>query len=146
MPCQSQCRRETTEVSKDDLDAIERFFSEVAEFGDLLREMTLEIIDIYYPSFTEKMRRILGAEVVISDDFNSYFSNQRFKMHLYQSLDRIRPYLSRDFHERENAFRAIGELANALEECRKIIADIVKENWEFKELIELDSTDKPINS
>jgi hypothetical protein len=134
------------EVSKDDQDAIERFFSEVAEFGRLLREMNLQIVDIYYPSFTEKILMILGADWGIADNFNSYISNQRFKNLLFGSFDMIRPYLSKDLHEREDAVRATVELANALEECSKIIADIVKENWDFKELIELDSTHKPMNS
>jgi hypothetical protein len=148
------------EVSKDDLDAFERFFSEVAEFGNLLREMNLQIVDIYYPSLVKKIYNLSRADLAIADDFNNFTSNQHFKDFIHRRLDETRPFLAnrpflydiRQVREeafgalREEAFGALVGLTNALEECRKIIADIVKENWEFKELVELDSANKPINS
>jgi len=153
-----------SEIGKNEEQFLIQFFREIHFFGENLKNMNLCVIDIYYPGLGENLCRVIRHEINVLRYFESKLvpayniNTQEIPKILHLFLSHYNGYLG----QWENEFylqrrittymgfeedivegilddvelrKALVSLTYALDECRIMIANIVRENWDFKELI-----------
>jgi hypothetical protein len=162
---------ESKEICKNDKQVFNIFLSEIQFFGINLKNTNLSAIDIYYPGLGRELNRLINGDILLlvyfrdklapSYDINTkkipkildvflrnygpmgYWCQETFDWHAYPGFwqDFAYPELPENCLDNFELRREIVSFIDTLEECRNIIANIIRENWDFKELTKTGKVD-----
>ena len=134
------------------------FITEVYRFGRNLEDVSLHVIGIYYPDLESDLFLIIHSDAAILASFFETGIAQKYNIkdrkvkkvldfYVQKLLGRSSDYgcattdlehqLKMFYRRPEEAAAFLDVLYMTLRECRRSIEAIIRENWDFKELVSL---------
>ncbi len=132
------------------------FLHEMCKFMKCLENVNMTILDIYYPEVKEKLYESLRNDftflsaIEIAGDF-SYSINHKDAQKVLSVINKINElkhtevykaaindqdfYTHQTISFQKNIQKILVSLTETLNECRICIGELIRENWDFKELV-----------